>query len=158
MQTNDVLRRLRYALDLRDAEMVAMMNHWFVPVTEEYVAQLLRPDGSEDLIECSSLELERLLDGLIIARRGLQDPTQPPRAPLGEPLTNNAIMKKLRIAMSYREKEMLETLALGGLPVRSPELGAIFRKPTHKHYRECGDQMLRAFLKGLALNVPSRRG
>ncbi|OYW94241.1 MAG: hypothetical protein B7Z23_03865, partial [Pseudomonadales bacterium 32-61-5] len=31
--------------------------------------------------------------------------------------------------------------------------GALFRQPEHKNYRECGDQLLRNFLKGLALHA-----
>ena len=31
------------------------------------------------------------------------------------------------------------------------ELSAFFRKPEHKHYRKCKDQVLRYFLKGVQL-------
>jgi uncharacterized protein YehS (DUF1456 family) len=153
MQTNDVLRRLRYALDLRDAQMAEMMNHWEDPVTESHVTALLRPDGHEELIDCTDRELERALDGLIIARRGPRDPTHAQPAPREVELTNNTILKKLRIAMSYREGDMLEALTAGGLTVTAPELGALFRKPSHRHFRPCGDQLLRTFLTGLAVKV-----
>jgi uncharacterized protein YehS (DUF1456 family) len=153
MQTNDVLRRLRYALDLRDAQLTEMMNHWEDPVTVEHVTALLRPDGHPEIVDCTDRELERALDGLIIARRGPRDPTHATPAPREHELTNNTILKKLRIAMSYREGDMLTTLAAGGMTVTAPELGALFRKPSHRHFRHCGDQLLRGFLVGLALQA-----
>ena len=33
------------------------------------------------------------------------------------------------------------------------ELGAFFRKPGHKHYRECGDQVLRNLLRALSARL-----
>ncbi len=149
MQTNDVLRRLRYALNLRDADVADMMNQAGEPrVTPLHVTTLLLPDDHEDQEECSFDELERALDGLILARRGPSDPDRPtpPRASL----TNNAILKKLRIAMSFKQQDMLDTLTAGGMTITPPELSALFRKPTHKHFRPCGDQLLRYFLVGLA--------
>ena len=46
-----------------------------------------------------------------------------------------------------------EMFADAGFPVARPELSALFRQPGHKNYRACGDQLLRAFLKGLTLRV-----
>jgi len=62
-----------------------------------------------------------------------------------EPLTNNGILKKLRIALSFREDEMLSTLKLVGMSLSKSELSALFRKEGQRHYKECGDQILRNF-------------
>lgn len=153
MQPNDVLRRLRYALDLNDAQIAEMMNHWDEPVTAEDVIDLLRPDGHERQVIATPRDLERVLDGLILARRGPPDPKRPRPPILADALTNNAVLQKLRIAMTFQEKDMLATLAEGGLVVSPHELGALFRKPTHKNYRPCGDQLLRNFLQGLAVTA-----
>ena len=48
-------------------------------------------------------------------------------------------------------KDVLETLGLVGYRLSKHELSAFFRKPGHKHFRECKDQVLRNFLKGLQL-------
>ncbi|MCH2191055.1 MAG: DUF1456 family protein, partial [Gammaproteobacteria bacterium] len=45
------------------------------------------------------------------------------------------------------------TLELGGTKLSKGELGALFRKPGHKHYRECGNQVLRNFIKGLTEQI-----
>ncbi len=148
MQPNDVLRRLRYALNLRDAELAQMMSHRGEPATPEQLEDMLRPDGDPALLECSSEDLGRTLDGLIIARRG---PPPKDRSPWREHrLDNNAILQKLRIAMSFREADVLGALAAGGLTVGKQELSALFRSPGHRNWRPCGDQLLKAFLAGLA--------
>ena len=69
------------------------------------------------------------------------------------PLTNNGILKKLRIALKFREDEMLSTLKLAGMSLSKSELSALFRKEGQRHYKECGDQILRNFLKGLTTRL-----
>ena len=66
-------------------------------------------------------------------------------------LTNNIILKKLRIALELKEDDMLAVLKLGEVDISKSELSALFRKEGHKNYKECGDQFLRKFLKGLSL-------
>ncbi|NOY27293.1 MAG: DUF1456 family protein [Oligoflexia bacterium] len=153
MQTNDVLRRLRYALDLSDHQLAKMISHRGEAVAPPHVTRLLWPEAHPEMVECSFDELERALDGLIIARRGPPDPSRPRPPLLGRALSNNQVLKKLRIALEFKEQDMLQILAEGGLPISGSELGALFRKPAHKHYRECGDQLLRAFFKGLTLRM-----
>ena len=64
-------------------------------------------------------------------------------------MTNNDIFKKLRIALSLKDFEILEILKLTDFTISKSELAAIFRKEDHPNYRECGDQILRKFLNGL---------
>jgi uncharacterized protein YehS (DUF1456 family) len=66
-------------------------------------------------------------------------------------LTNNAILKKLRIALELKEDDMLGILKLANVDISKHELTALFRKEGHKNYKECGDQFLRKFLKGLSI-------
>jgi uncharacterized protein YehS (DUF1456 family) len=69
----------------------------------------------------------------------------------GQRLTNNAILKKLRIALQLKEDDMVGILKLAGVDISTSELTALFRKEGHRNYKECGDQFLRNFLKGLTL-------
>ena len=68
-------------------------------------------------------------------------------------LNNNIIFRKLKIALDYKDEQILETLALAGFPLGKHELSAFFRKPGHHNYRECQGQVLRNFLKGLQISV-----
>ncbi|MBI2270595.1 MAG: DUF1456 family protein [Bacteroidetes bacterium] len=67
------------------------------------------------------------------------------------PLTNNDILKKLRVALQLRDTDIVEILKLVDFKVTTTELGAFFRKEDHPNYKECGDQILRNFLNGLVI-------
>ncbi len=64
-------------------------------------------------------------------------------------LTNNIIFRKLKIALDLRDDDILAIMKLADLRMSRHELSAFFRKVGHKHYRECKDQILRNFMKGL---------
>ncbi len=148
MLTNkDILRRLRYALELDDAHTARFLSTAQEPVTEEQARTLLDKTSDD---ECPSSWLGRFLDALVLERRGPRDPNAPPLPPAPDKLTNNMVLKKLRIALEYKEQDMLDTLTRGGMEFSSAELTALFRKPGHKHFRPCGDQLLRVFLTGMA--------
>jgi uncharacterized protein YehS (DUF1456 family) len=68
-------------------------------------------------------------------------------------LTNNDILKKLRVALKLRDDDIIHILSLVDFNVSKSELGAIFRKEDHPNYKECGDQLLRNFLNGLVIHL-----
>ena len=70
-------------------------------------------------------------------------------------MTNNDILKKLRIALSLKDTDILECLKLEDFEMSKSELSALFRKEDHPNYKECGDQVLRKFLNGL---IAKKRG
>ncbi len=66
-------------------------------------------------------------------------------------MTNNDVLKKLRVALQLRDEDIVEILKMADLRVSKSELGAFFRKEDHPKYMECGDQILRYFLNGLVI-------
>jgi uncharacterized protein YehS (DUF1456 family) len=66
-------------------------------------------------------------------------------------VTNNDILKKLRIALELKDVDIIEILKLADFEISKTELSALFRNPEHKNYRECGNQLLRRFLDGLII-------
>lgn len=66
-------------------------------------------------------------------------------------MTNNDIFKKLRVALKFRDDDIVEILQLVDFKISKSELGAFFRKEDHPNYMECGDQVLRNFLNGLVI-------
>ena len=66
-------------------------------------------------------------------------------------LTNNDILKKLRVALELKDDDILQILKLVDYEVSKSELNAIFRKEDHTNYMPCGDQLLRNFLNGLII-------
>jgi len=72
-------------------------------------------------------------------------------------LTNNDILKKLRVALSFRDTDIIECLELVDFKISKAELAALFRNPDHPNYQECGDQILRNFLNGLIIKKRGKR-
>lgn len=150
MSNNDVLRSIRYTLDLSEPAIVEMIKLSELEIDRAALADLLKKEDEAGYVECSDEILSAFLDGLIVSRRGKGEPApEPVKKPAR--LNNNTILKKLRIAFELKEEDMHGILEQAGFAISKPELNALFRKKGHKNYRECGDQILRNFLKGLTL-------
>jgi uncharacterized protein YehS (DUF1456 family) len=148
MTNNDILRRIRYAFDFGDSKMIALFGAADLQVTREQISAWMKKDDDPDLQDLETPVLATFLNGLINDRRGKREGPQP------EPeqrLNNNIVFRKLKIALNLKDDDLLEIIALGGRSLSKHELSAFFRKPGHKHFRNCMDQVLRNFLTGLAL-------
>jgi uncharacterized protein YehS (DUF1456 family) len=149
MTHNDVLRSVRYLLDVTDAGLVGIVRlGGDSDVTTNDMAAFLKKEEDEGYRACGDEVMARFLNGLIVYRRG-KDESRPP-APIEVPVTNNDVLKKLRVAFELQDKDIIALLERTGLRVSKAELGAFFRRPDHRNYRECGDQFLRNLLKALA--------
>jgi uncharacterized protein YehS (DUF1456 family) len=146
MTNNDILRRIRYAFDLGDAAMISIFALAKREVTRAEICDWLKRDDDPSLKACSDAELAAFLDGFIIEKRGRTD--GPDRVP-EERLTNNVILTKLKIALALQSDGMVQILELADYRISKHELTALSRKPGHKNYRACQDQLLRNFLQGL---------
>ena len=146
MRNNDVLRRIRYIFNFNDSKMIAIFAQADHKVTREQISDWLKKDDDPAFQECSDTQLAIFLNGLINDRRGKKEGPQP------EPeqrLNNNIIFRKLKIAFDLKAEDILELLEQANVRISKHELSAFFRKPGHKHYRECKEQILRNFLAGL---------
>jgi len=157
MNNNDILRRLRFAFNFSNQHAVSLFQKdpaSRVAMSDDAFLTRLAKDDDPSFVECSDIELCAFLDGLVVLKRGLREPApKPVPKPASFRLSKNDILKKLRIALSFKEQEMLDTLKQGGTTLSKSELGALFRNPNHKHYRACGNQVLRNFIKGLTLQL-----
>lgn len=170
MDNNDILIRLRYALDIKDADMVEVFRLGGVETTKEEVQKMLlnpkksgttEKDDEEfsdnvDRLVCDNHKLESFLNGLITSQRGKPEPkpgeaeTKPVMV-LNEGNVNNILLKKVKIALSLTSEDMLEILESAGVTISKSELSAVLRKEGQRNYKQCGDRYARNFLKGLAL-------
>lgn len=162
MIPNDVLRRLRYALDLRDSAVAEIAGKGGAEITAKDVQSFLVREHEEGYQLCSDEILTSFLDGLIIDQRGERESQPGASAPTTIVAnTNNRILRKLRIAFDLKDEGMLALLTAGAaggeseFRISKSELSALFRKEGHRHYRECGDQVLRYFIIGI---TKERRG
>ncbi|MEN8696015.1 MAG: DUF1456 family protein [Bacteroidia bacterium] len=146
MTTNDILRRTRYAFDFKNQEMLDIFVSGGIKIKLFDVKALLYADDNDEFREATHRELAGFLNGLINLKRGKREGAQPEPE---EILTNNIILRKFKIAMNWKDEDILETLMLGDMKFGKHELSALFRKPTHSHYRLCKDQLLRKLLIGM---------
>ena len=148
MTNNDILRRIRYAFDFSDSKMIAIFGLASLEVTRGQVSDWLKKEDDPAYQNCTDIQLSTFLNGLINDKRGKKEGPQP------EPekrLTNNIIFRKLKIALDLKADDVLDILDLANLRISKHELSALFRRSDHKHYRNCKDQILRNFLKGVQL-------
>jgi uncharacterized protein YehS (DUF1456 family) len=151
MINNDIIRRLRYALSLNDSAMEEIFRLSGQALIPGELEGMLRKEDEEGFEECPDKRLDQFLDGLITLKRGKREGPEPVRVGPKPRLTNNLILKKIRIALELREEDILSALKEGGMEISKSELGALFRAPDHRNFMACGDQLLRNFLKGLTV-------
>jgi len=146
MTNNDILRRIRYIFDFDDSRMIGIFGLGGQTVTRAEISDWLKKEDDPDYKSCPDPFFAAFLNGLIIDKRGQKEGSQPPEE---ERLNNNIIFRKLKIALDLQADDVLEIMKRADFRLSKHELSAFFRKPGHKHYRECKDQALRSFLKGL---------
>ncbi len=148
MNTNDVLRRIRYTFNYNDSKMMAIFALADHKVSREQICNWLKKDDDEAFVTCPDVEMACFLNGFINEKRGKKEGEQPQPETR---LTNNLVFRKLRIALNLKDEDVLDILSLADFRMSKPELSAFFRKPGHKHYRECQNQILRNFLHGVQI-------
>ena len=73
-------------------------------------------------------------------------------------MSNNDILKKLRVALELRDDDIVHILSLSDFKISKTELSSFFRNEDHPNYKPCGDQILRKFLNGLIIFKRGPRG
>ena len=115
--SNDILRRVRYALNLKDSAMLEIFKSVDCVITHEELLNLLKKEDEEGFEKCNNKVLEAFLDGLIILKRGKQEPkpgAEVQAVKINRNNINNIILKKLKIALSFRSDDMLKIFKLAG--------------------------------------------
>jgi uncharacterized protein YehS (DUF1456 family) len=146
--TNDVLRSLRFMLKVDEASVARLIEEGGAAASVTDVRGWLKREDEPGFVQCPAAALGAYLDALVVHRRGFE-PVVAPRVAL----TNNLVLKKLRVAFELRDDDLMALMARAGFALSKHELSALFRAPGHKNFRPCGDQFLRNFLKGLTAAV-----
>ncbi|GLR71814.1 DUF1456 family protein [Agaribacter marinus] len=149
MINNDVLRRVRFALRINDGNAIDIFKLVDYDMDKDYLQSIMKKDEEAGFLPCRDKTLAMFLDGLVIQRRGKKEGALPNKLKAGEKLSNNDILRKLRIAMSYRDEDMIEILRYANFRIGKTELSALFRKADHRNYKDAGDQIVRNLLQGM---------
>lgn len=147
MNNNDVLRSLRYTFNFNDDKMVELFKLAGLEVTREQVCSWLKKEEDPDFKGIYDQPLAYFLNGLIIAKRGKKEG----ELPIAEKkLNNNIVFRKIKIALNFKDEDIISILASVDFKLSKHELSAFFRKPDQNQYRPCKDQIMRNFLHGLS--------
>lgn len=146
LTNNDILRRLRYTFNFNDKKMVAIFASAELVVSREEISQWLKKESDSDFVECTDTQLAVFLNGLINDKRGKKP--GPQIAP-EKRLSNNIIFTKLKIAFNLQAEDIIALLDDVDFRLSKPELSAFSRKPDHKNFRICKDQVIRNFLQAI---------
>jgi len=147
LKTNDILYKIQKALNLTQEEILEAYKLAEYNMDATHLDSLLKRRQDEGSKLCSYEELGVFLDGFVILKRG-PSPKKKNEDEVVE-LTNNLILKKLRIAMELKEAETEIIFSLADVELSKQQLASLFRKEGHKNFKECSDELLMAFLDGL---------
>lgn len=149
MKNNDILRRLRYALDISDVKMIEIFGKSNFNVNKDEIRNMLKKEDEEGFYNVNDRIMTLFLDGFVIFKRG--DNPKKEDVKKEKKLTNNEILKKIKIALSLKTEDILELMELAESPISKSELGAVLQKKDHKNYKECGDKYIKKLLQGLTI-------
>lgn len=149
MINNDIMIRLRYALNITDLKLVELFELAGMPLSAEALRPLFLKEDEEGFRECDGPTLGAFLEGLVISRRGRKE-----GAPSAKPAwvtqpSNNDVLKAVRIALQLREEDIVAILRSVDVDASKSEINALFRRKDQDNFRLCGDQFLRNFLAGV---------
>lgn len=168
MTNNDILRSIRYILNSSETKIIEIIGLTGFKVSKEDLSSFLKLEDEPGYKNCGDKVLAHFLDGLIIFKRGLeiklvqnldmqvpntQNTPGVSDVPSGPSvvMTNNLILKKLRVAFELKDTDIIRLIEKSGLKISKSELSAFFRNQDHRNYRDCGNQFLRNLLRGMAL-------
>ncbi|ENU0860789.1 DUF1456 family protein [Citrobacter amalonaticus] len=156
MLSNDILRSLRYALKANNNDMVRILALADMESTSAGFDTWMTREDEEGFVRCPDIILSGFLNGLIYEKRGKDESA--PELALERRVNNNTVLKKLRIAFSLKTDDIQAIMTQQNVRVSMPEITAMMRSPNHKNYRECGDQFMRYFLRGLTARLHGNKG
>jgi uncharacterized protein YehS (DUF1456 family) len=154
MDNNDILRRLRFTLNLSDDSMMDMYAKGGERVSRAEISSWLKKEEDEDFDLVVDENLATFLNGLIVNYRGKKEG----QIPVAETeLDNTIIFRKLKIAFNFTSDELIYIWKKADVEISETELSAFFRKKSHPKFKYLNDQYLRKFLKGFQIQRKTQR-
>lgn len=147
MHINDILFKIKTALSLDNETIIKAYTLVEYEMSQERLTDILKKRQDKGYAEATYEELGLFLDGLILLKRGKASTTKDEDEVFE--LTNNLILKKLRVALELKEAELIILFALAEVTITKRQIGSLFRKEGGKNFKACSDELLLSFLEGL---------
>ena len=151
MHSNDILRRLVKSLAWSVTELQAIFALSEIELTETEIAKLLKTDYEPGFEAMPDYVLIKFLDALIESKRGKREGAPPAEVSKRAKISNNEVLKKLRIAFNLQEQQLRDLLKCVTIELTKSDLSALFRKPEQAAFKACDDELLFDFIDGLGL-------
>lgn len=140
-------------LSLREEKLIDIIKSTGMVITPAQMSTYLKKEEEEGFVEAPVEVLSHFLNGMIYFKRG-KDENRP--LIIEKHITNNTVLKKLRVAFELKDEDILKILTDAGFQITLTEISSFFRKEDHRNFRPCGDQFLRNFLKGLTEKLKTK--
>lgn len=143
---NEILYKIKKSIDLTNSDIIKAYELENFSMSEERLESLLVRRNDDNFQEATFEEIGIFLDGLVTLKRG---PSKQKASNEAVELTNNLILKKLRIALELKDPQIEIIFALADVELTKQQLSSLFRKESHKNFKVCSDELLHSFLNGL---------
>lgn len=148
LKINDILFKIKTALSLDDDSIIKAYTLAEYEMSQERLTSILKRHQDKGYEEATYEELGLFLDGLVLLKRGANNKEKKEDDEVVA-LTNNLILKKLRVALELKEPELIILFALAEVNITKRQIGSLFRKEGSKNFKSCSDELLLSFLEGL---------
>ena len=149
MTKNDILKSIQKIEKLDTTQILKLFSLANFPIDEKRIEGYLKEADDKAYLDCGAEALKHFLDGLIVYKRGT--PTDKTSEDTSVKLTNNMILKKLRIAYELKEVDLFAIFHAVDIDITKSELSSLFRNENHKKFRCCPDSILQLFIEGLKI-------
>jgi uncharacterized protein YehS (DUF1456 family) len=146
INNNDILKRLRFTFSLEDSDMISLFITGGIEVDRAIISNWLKKEEDSDFVELLDKELAVFLNGFIISKRGMRD-GKPMEAE--DSLSNNDILKKIKIALNLNSDDLISLFELKGRKVSKGEMANFMRNSNHPKYIPLQAQYLRNLLQAI---------
>ena len=157
MRTNDIFRKLTQSLPLDTAQIQAVFAPANIDLTDKDVANLLKTDYQPGFEAMPEYILIIFLNNLIDQERGKKADTVVEVIEKHAKISNNDVLKKLRIAYVLHEQDLREALKLVTIELTKSDLAALFRKAGHELYKACDDELVLDFIEGIGKHQQQKK-
>jgi len=149
MRTNDIFRKITQSLQFDAAQIQALFAPSDIDLSEKDVANLLKTDYQPGFEAMPEYILIIFLNNLIDQERGRKADAVAEVIEKHAKISNNDVLKKLRIAFVLHEQDLRDALKLVTIELTKSDLAALFRKAGHEYYKACDDELVLDFIEGI---------
>lgn len=157
MRTNDIFRKITQSLTLDTVKIQQLFALSAIDLSDKEIANLLKTDYQPGFEPMPDYVLLIFLNNLIEQQRGKKADGETEVIEKHAKVSNNDVLKKLRIAFNLHEQQVRDALKLATIELTKSDLAALFRKPGHVHFKACEDDLVLDFIEGLGLLLAARK-